>query len=172
MTIQNSVWKATLLCSFTCLLPAIHAQGTLADYERAAGLRDKLQALAINIPGNVTWISDTGRFWYRKTVQGGSEFEIVEAGTGAKQPAFDHARLAASLSAASGKSFRATTLPFETFTFADNRQAIEFTGADFRWKVTLSDYTCQKLGPVPQLSRETTEWALFARWAAHRHRHC
>lgn len=51
------------------LLPvAAGAQGTRADYQRATGLRERYESLAINVPGPATWIDKTSRFWYRKSV--------------------------------------------------------------------------------------------------------
>ena len=77
------------------LLPAISfAQGTLADYDRAAGLRDKFQYLTVNAPERANWIGTTSRFWYRKSVKGGYEFVLFDAATLAKRPAFDHEKLA------------------------------------------------------------------------------
>ena len=60
------------------VLPAM-AQGTVADYQRAMGLREKYQGLAPNVPEPATWIEKTPRFWYRKSVKGGNEFVLVEA---------------------------------------------------------------------------------------------
>src|SRR5258706_14520112 len=105
------------------------AQVTAADYQRAQGLHDKLPGLAVNIPGPVSWIDETTRFWYRKSVAGGNEFVLVDASTLSRKPAFDHQRLAASLSAASGEKLMAVTLPFSDITFADKEQAIEFPAA-------------------------------------------
>ncbi len=73
--------KAVL--SFTLFFLAIpaQAQGTLNDYQRANSLRDKYQSLAINIAERANWIEKTSRFWYRKSVKGGSEFVLVDAET-------------------------------------------------------------------------------------------
>src|SRR5215510_6691063 len=68
-----------LLCGLPLLATAIFAQGTLADYERAAGLRNKLQGLVVNAPDRANWIEKTNRFWYRKSVKGGYEFVLVDA---------------------------------------------------------------------------------------------
>ncbi len=39
------------------LLPCLaQGQGTWADYQRAQSLRDKLQGLAVDIPGPANWI--------------------------------------------------------------------------------------------------------------------
>ncbi len=123
--------------------PAL-AQGTAADYQRASLLRAKYESLAVDIAGPATWIEKTSRFWYRKSVKGGNEFVLVEAGTAQKRPPFDHARLAAVLSSAAGGKYTAVTLPFSTFSFTDNEQAIEFTAAASTWRCTLTDYTCRK----------------------------
>lgn len=145
--------------------PAAYAQGTLADYERVSGLRLKLQGLAINIPERASWIGSTSRFWYRKSVKGGNEFVLVEAETLTKKPAFDHEKLAASLSTAAGQQYSATRLPFNAITFVDNETAIEFTAGEFpglfgnfgfgggegtRWRCNLSDYSCKKLAASSQ----------------------
>src|SRR5438105_3488187 len=95
-------WKMALLWSLLFLPTIIYAQVTQADYERANGLRNKLQGLAINVPENPNWIGDTSRCWYRKSVKGGNEFVLVDAETAAKKPAFDHEKLAAALSEAAG----------------------------------------------------------------------
>jgi dipeptidyl aminopeptidase/acylaminoacyl peptidase len=128
----------------------VYAQGTVADYERASKLREKFQGLAINVPERATAIEKTSRFWYRKSVKGGNEFVVVDAETLAKKPAFDHEKLATSLSEATGEKYTAVTLPFPFFTFVDSEQAIEFVTGGSRWKCGLSDYGCKKTGPAQQ----------------------
>ena len=68
----------------------VQAQGTMADYERANGLREKYVSVTVNMPDRANWIGQTSRFWYRKTVAGGNEFVVVDAESLAKKPAFDH----------------------------------------------------------------------------------
>jgi len=133
------------------------AQGTAADYVQAITLRDRYQALAINIPEQVQWIRNTNRFWYRKTVPGGNAFVLVNADTQTKEPAFDHAKLADALSTAMGRKVTAVMLPFTTFSFVDEDRAIEFspTGTTPRppatprptWRCTLDSYTCKESRP-------------------------
>ncbi|MCS6817646.1 MAG: S9 family peptidase [Blastocatellia bacterium] len=147
-----------IFVAITCLLsavsPLVCAQGTRADYERAFALRERLEGLALNIVDNVEWIENTPRFWYRRTVKGGHEFVLVDAETLAKRPAFDHARLAASLSAAMGRNYTSTTLPFSTLTFVDQERAIQFTAAGATWRCDLTDYACRQIGPAaPGFSR-------------------
>ncbi len=136
-----------------CLLLApfspLWAQGTRADYERAFRLRERFEGLALDIVDQVAWIEGTHRFWYRKSVKGGHAFMLVDAETLTKRPAFDHARLAAALSAAAGRSYTATTLPFSTLTFVDHEQALQFVALEATWRCELSDYTCRRVGPAP-----------------------
>src|SRR5215468_4572669 len=121
-------WRMVLLWSLSLLAPIAYAQGTMADYERASSLRDKFQGLAVNISERANWIDNTSRFWYRKSVKGGNEFVLVDADTLAKRPAFDHEKLAASLSAAAEGRYTAVTLP----PLQGNRRE---TGSKYRYDV-------------------------------------
>jgi dipeptidyl aminopeptidase/acylaminoacyl peptidase len=143
---MKSVRAASIaLVSWIVLLPLpALAQGSLADYERAYGLRARYQALAINVPDPATWIEKTSRFWYRKSVKGGHEFVVLDAETREKQPAFDHGKLAEALSKETGNTYTALTLPFTTFTFVDGARSVQATFDGARWTCSLSDYACKK----------------------------
>src|SRR5262245_60364319 len=135
-----------LVCVLLLISAWASGQVTQTDYERAAKLRERFQGLAVNVPERAYAIADTSRFWYRKSVNGGNEFVVVDAETMTKKPAFDHAALAASLSSAAGRTYTALTLPFSTFTFVQKETAIEFTAAGTSWKCELvSGYPCEKL---------------------------
>ncbi len=135
-------------------LPAIaFAQGTPADYERADSLRSKYQGLAIDVPERANWIDSTSRFWYRKSVKGGNEFEIVDAAVPVKKPAFDHQRLADSLSSATGGKYTGTMLPFTFINFVDKEKTIEFVVDTTRWRCGLADYSLRKLGSAGRRGR-------------------
>jgi dienelactone hydrolase len=147
------------------------AQGTLADYQRGQGLQAKARSLAINVPSAVTWIGDSDHLWYSKTAKGGTEFVWVDAAAGVKRPAFDHDKLAAAISAASGGHYTGLTLPFApvtggrggavgggrgggpapgALTFIDNERGIQFGASGFLWKCMLNDYTCTKGDAIPE----------------------
>src|SRR5438874_227929 len=62
---------------------------------------------------NPHWFQNDTRFWYRNDLAAGAkEFIVVDAEHGSRQRAFDHEKLAASLSKAAGKDFQADHLPF------------------------------------------------------------
>src|SRR5580658_11104644 len=134
-----------LLLLFSAVLFSANAQLTDADYQRANGLREKLQALAVNLPGPPAWINFT-RFVYRKTVPGGHAFVLCDAATLEKRPAFDHDAIAAAFSDASGESYTGLTLPFAEFTFIDNLRAIQFNALGSSWRCELAVASCLKLG--------------------------
>jgi len=127
-------------------------QGVRTDYERAASLRERVTGRAVDVIADNSWIDGTTKFWYRKSVTGGSSFVLVDATAGTKAPAFDHEQLATALSAATGTTYTAVTLPFSTLQFTDNQQTVEFTiggGQANRWRCTLSSYACTRVtGPA------------------------
>ena len=61
------------------------------------------------------WFDRNNRFWYRNDLPGGAkEFILVDAERGRAQPAFDHQKLAAALSKATGDRLTtADQLPFD-----------------------------------------------------------
>lgn len=143
---------ALLFCCvfFAALADSALGQGTRADYDRAQGLQSKFQSLAINFPGPITWIPGTNNFWYRKTVQNGSEIVWVDADTLTKRPAFDHEKMAAAISEAVASKYTALTLPLggaAAMNFANAGQAIEFTVAASRWRCEIASYKCSRIGP-------------------------
>ncbi len=72
--------------------------------------------------GQITphWFAENKCFWYRNDLSGGAkEFILVNAEQGTRQPAFDHAKLAAALSQAAGAEYKADRLPFDAIEFAE-----------------------------------------------------
>ncbi len=141
-----------ILTAICTPLPAA-AQGTLADYMRADGLGDRLQDLVVDVAERPSWIGEANRFWYRKTVEGGHSFVLVDGETEAKGPAFDHERLASTLSALPAfaeEAISAVELPFDRIEFTEDEQAIEFVAADLTWQCDLDTYECESQGAAPQ----------------------
>jgi dipeptidyl aminopeptidase/acylaminoacyl peptidase len=123
------------------------AQGTPADYERAANLSKKLEPLALNIVDQSGWIEKTPRLWYRKSVKGGFEFEIADAAAATKSIAFDHEKLAAALALVIEDKVDPNNLPFRTIEFKDDGKSVEFNVNGTRYSCDLTTYTCTKPAP-------------------------
>jgi dipeptidyl aminopeptidase/acylaminoacyl peptidase len=162
--------RCSLVVVLACLIPCLplRGQGTLDDYQRAHDLRAKAADLVVNVPGPAHWIGDEHRFWYTKTVKGGNDYVLVDADARTKKPAFDQTKLAASISQVTGHSYTSVTLPFEPvptrrggrpetgirrktspLTFLNQEHSIQFGLDGSLFKCSLEDYTCAKVGPIP-----------------------
>ena len=132
------------------LVPSVTtAQVTRADYDQAQALSSTFEALAVNVADTPTWIGTTHRFYYRRLRPDGYEFVTVDADIRQKQPSFDHARLADALSKAANRTYVASRLPFQGFTFNEALSAIDLTIDGARWTCVLADYSCR----TPELPR-------------------
>jgi len=155
--LSTTTLSAMILVSLSAV---IFAQGQQADYERSTNLRDKLQPLALNIVNQSGWIEKTLRFWYRKSVKGGNEFNIVDASTTEKKIAFDHEKLAATLALVIEDKVDANNLPFRSIEFKDNEKLVEFNVGESKYSCDLTTYVCKKVGQVEQRRRRRG----FAMW--------
>ena len=154
----------TLFCALLAV-PGLWAQGTLADYQRGHDLQATAKGLVVDAPGLPTWIGDSGKFWYARSVKGGEEYMMVDAASATKRPAFDHEKLASAINSVSGKHYTALTLPFAAgggrgggrgpgavpqtspLHFVDT-EAIEFGVGGSMYSCKLSSYTCMKGGAI------------------------
>ena len=99
----------------------------------------------------------------------GYEFVVVDAATGVKRPAFDHARLAAALSVASDTSVDPRKLSFREIRFVDGERAVRFsTGKGKSWRCDLTTYAC--VGPdtapvyrITDVPSPDGKWVAFTR---------
>ena len=91
------------------------------------------------------WFASDTKFWYRNDLRNSAkEFILVDAAKGVRAPAFDHAKLAAALSQAAGKEFKADSLPFSSIEFADDGNSLKFSFADKNWQCDLNTYDCKQ----------------------------
>jgi len=131
--------------SIASALPALAQKGnslSTKDYEHAerfmAYHTDQLVDRAVVSPN---WMKGD-QFWYRILTPQGSEFILVNPQKGTRSPAFDHQKLAAAISTATGIKTDAATLPFQTFSFCADAKSISFAAAGKGWKYDLQKYTC------------------------------
>ena len=145
-------------------------QVTAADYARAEQfLPWNVGKLILNARVTPQWIGKSPRFYYRQELpDGGKQFMLVDAAAGTREPVFDHDRLAETLSHASGKTYSATKLPFDSFDFVQDAKAIQFDVEKIRWSCNLTSYTCERSGAAEE--KDPTEvvspdkrWAAFVK---------
>jgi len=138
---------ALIFCSALGAFP----QGTAADYERARTMQERYSNAVVNLAGPTTWITGTSSFWYRKVSRGDSEIIRVDADTLTKAPAFDHARMAVAVSAATGTQYAPNRLPFggaAAFSFSDRGTSIGFNCGDNLHRCDVAKYQCERPGPA------------------------
>jgi len=91
------------------------------------------------------WLAED-RFWYRVTTPAGAEFVLVDPAKGTRTPAFDHARLAATLSKATNASYEANTLPFNEIDLTADAQFVSLNANGHRWKCDVKGTECTDEG--------------------------
>ncbi|MFI0982658.1 DPP IV N-terminal domain-containing protein [Streptomyces sp. NPDC021093] len=87
------------------------------------------------------WIDGGARFWYAVNTGAGKRFVLVDPAAGTREPAFDHTRVAAALTAASGQAADPDALPFTGIQLAAN--TVEFDAFGAYWRCHLDSYTCE-----------------------------
>src|SRR5262245_47648864 len=126
--------------------PAQQHALTANDYARAEKFMNYNTArLALRAGVRPTWIADE-RFWYRVATENGNEFILVDPSRGTRGPAFDQAKLAAKLSAASGANYAAFNLPFQPIDFSADGKSISFFVVGKRWTCDAQGNQC---APAP-----------------------
>jgi len=114
-------------------------------YARADRYGRESAARAFKLRVEANWIEGGRRFWYRNDLAGDRrEFVMMDAGTGKKSPAFDHARLAEALGTATGSKVTAESLPFRTIEFLENPARVRFDVANQPYEADLATYAVTK----------------------------
>ena len=93
------------------------------------------------------WIDGGARFWYALSNGVGRRFVLVDPAAGTREPAFDHALLAAALADASGQQADHEALPFMAIEWAGN--AVEFDAFGEHWRCRLDSYACERAEFTP-----------------------
>lgn len=125
-------------CSFLLSLKAQDAL-TVKDYQNAENKLGYNTQQYVD-RGNVfpNWIPGD-KFWYRVLTPTGSEFVLVDAAKGTRTVAFDHEKLAASLSSATSKKYTGSMLPFQAINFSADGKSITFRSDGKQWKYDLQN---------------------------------
>ena len=120
---------------------------TAEDYARAERfLAPSVAPLVSGAGVRPTWLSD-GRFWYRVVTATGASFVVVDPKRGTRGDAFDAARLAQSLTTASGTTVDAAQLP-PAIELAPDGRAVTVGLQNRRFTCDLQAYTCVAAAPA------------------------
>lgn len=143
---------------------ASSAAVTAADYARAEKfLTYSTAPLVLHSGIRPNFIGTTDRFWYRvvlSTPQGpkrevAAQFVTIDPAKGTRQPAFDHAKVAAALTAAVGgdAKYDATHLPFQDIEFSADGASIAVSAGSKRWNCLVSGASCTEDPTAPPARR-------------------
>jgi len=114
---------------------------TAADYQHAEKFMGYNTSPLVFHNVRAHWLPDD-RLWYRDVGPDGSEFVLFDAAHPTRQPAFDHAKIAAAFSAAAGKTYTAMRLPFISFDFSADGKSISFSVQAKHWTCDLQGTHC------------------------------
>src|SRR5262249_17196278 len=93
------------------------------------------------------WFADGKRFWYEiKTGPDAKEWVLVDAEKGQRKAAFDHARLAAALAEAAGKSVTADNLPLTSVRVSGDLASMHFAALGKHWTCGLASFALHDNG--------------------------
>jgi dipeptidyl-peptidase-4 len=139
---------AVLCCASVCdAQPVTASDAMLARYQRAAKIQAaNAQRWILNENIVPHWISGRDRFWYKRESAEGYRFTLVDAATGAKADAFDHAHLAKTLGQMTGKSFDPDALPLYNVTI-DADGVVRFTSAGRAWRFDRAEALIEDTAP-------------------------
>ena len=127
-------------------VPAQTGRMTAAEYDRAVNqLAQNLTGLVIGGAVSANWMTD-GRFWYRAQTTTGTEFRTVSPTARRMSPAFDHQKLATSLSTTVGTPMNAVQLPFERIDFNARLDSVSFDLGQRRYRCDVAGHTCVAAG--------------------------
>jgi len=127
-------------------------------YDRADHLQESLRNKSYKLTIKPIWYDKDRHFWYLNKLKGDTkEFISVETSHGHRSSAFDHARLAESLSQAASANYLPTQLPFTEIEFSDDLNTMMFSVGTARWKCDLKTYSCTQVGTAPPSDRQESQ---------------
>jgi len=166
--------RALLLAALLVPAPAF-AQApralTADDYARAERFMPYgVDSLVYGAAVRPAWLAGD-RFWYRDRGPEGFEFVLVDPARKTSRPAFDQARLAATLSRMLDTTYDAHHLPFARFDFSADERSVTFTVRGRLFTCALATLACTAApaapGAVPPnsaVSPDSTKAAFTRDW--------
>ncbi len=138
-------------------LSNVSAQGTVEDYKRAIELSSLVNNKVHNSPRTFNWAEDN-LLWYTSNTREGKKFFIVLPEEKKQQEAFDHFRLAESLSALLEKEISSEDLPVGDIEFNEDRSGFTFVTDTLKISAQLDDYDLEVLETVERRRRNRNYW--------------
>jgi dipeptidyl-peptidase-4 len=141
--------KIVLFCLLAMAAVAQQTAVSVSDYQRAEKFLAPNTAPLVYHAIRPSWLAD-GRFWYRDNGPEQVQFLVVDpAHPQTPAPLFDHARLAAAISAArGGRQVDFKHLPFQTIELSDEGNTLSFAMGRRQLECDLRTYICKVSNPA------------------------
>jgi dipeptidyl-peptidase-4 len=152
----------------TLLIATQHgfAQGTRSDYERALSLSETITNKVFKDRVTAHWLKDNKRLWYRNDLpEGKREFIFVDTDKAVRRPAFDHEKLAESLSKVIDQEVDAEKLAIDRLIFDETDSSLTFSYDNSWWKCDLKSY---KIEATSRDESATSSLEPLRRWRSSR----
>ncbi len=121
-----------------------------ANYPLAAKFSNtNLRQFVYDAAVTPNWIGKTDSFWYSFRTSAGTNFYRVNPKTNSREPLFDQAKLAASLSELLQKPLEAMQLPITRGSMNDEGTKFKFVTEEFQYEYDLPSEKLTKLGKAP-----------------------
>ncbi|RAW02282.1 S9 family peptidase [Pseudochryseolinea flava] len=147
-----------IISFFITLSLATLAQGTVEDFRRADAARATFRNKAYNIPGVFHWIKGKHLCWYLNNARTGKEFILLDADNNKQQQAFDHNKIANSLSVKLGKKMKGSALPFTDIEFSADLKNIFFQVDSAKLKCNRTNGQCDVVEIVKPAKSPEVYW--------------
>ena len=143
------------------------AEITKIDYKRAEKfLAWNTLFLISNSMIKPNWIDNSDRFWFIREQSNSFKFVVFSPTTKEIEDAFDHDKVANSLSAVFGRKISANYLPFRSINITEKRHKFTFSSIGKNWECDLNTYQIKELDEEfkaypNELLSPNNKWALF-----------
>lgn len=138
----------TICVILTLFLGIMHsfAQGTLAEYKKSIAIDSLFKNKIYNTPKVFRWVGND-YFWYINPIAKGKEYWVFDTQQQKLHLAFDHSRLATSLSKVFGKEVSPYQLSLDSLEFNKDFSILTFVAENQKIVCNLTSYQFTKISP-------------------------
>ncbi|MEE2886724.1 MAG: DPP IV N-terminal domain-containing protein [Planctomycetota bacterium] len=153
-TMSNFTAPGLVLLSALICTPVIAQERvTKANYKLAHKYSSSfLRQFTYSTSVSPSWIGKSERFWYSFRTSSGTKYWLVDANARTKHPLFDHAKVAAGVSSATGKAVDATKLSLSSLKVSKDEKKLTFASGGWAFEYDFASGSIKKTGKARRTS--------------------